>query len=153
MLQRRIFPLKVSNAFFTTSLFMPQHFAFVAERASDPATASTKEIVGCILGRILERDTAYISTLLVKETVRRRGIGTLLCSQVPKTKVVRLHCCSSNIPALQLYSGLGFVKTGSTGRCRMPLAWPTDKSSNNFSSREALVLEKQAPRLDYFSWA
>jgi ribosomal-protein-alanine N-acetyltransferase len=88
---------------------------------SDRDVGSEDNIVGyAALWLIL--DEAHLTSIAVRESYRRRGIGELLLVSVMdmamrlKAQVVTLETRVSNLPAQALYEKYGFAKTGTRRR-------------------------------------
>jgi len=112
--------LKIEEATFGEDAFPLSEFLYLYMRdkhlflvAYDEATC-----VGYI-SAYSENQQAYIASIAIDETFRRRGIGRQLISEIIKRikalgviKTLSLHVRQSNLPAIKLYQTLDFSIIG-----------------------------------------
>jgi len=116
-LQRQLFPVRYNDSFYN-KLFSPGYFTLVGCRdaSGEIITIASARIVDDNARR-LDNAAAYIMTLGVKESHRRRNLGTRalyeileLVAEQTNAAVAQLHVKCDNVGAVAFYRRNGFVE-------------------------------------------
>jgi ribosomal-protein-alanine N-acetyltransferase len=83
---------------------------------------SEEEVIGYAVGIIRYESLGHVVSIAVDEAMRRKGVGERLMKETIKrlcskgTKRVRIEVRESNVPAIRLYTKLGFTVEGKIKR-------------------------------------
>ncbi len=118
-IERECFSHPWSEAAFYDELENPMSLTVVALYADSSEETSSLEqtVAGFVNARILSNEV-YINNIAVSENFRRKGIGkgllTLLekIAESKKAAFITLEVRESNLPAISLYTSLGYLTVG-----------------------------------------
>ena len=116
-IEKECFSHPWSEASFYEELDNPLSFTVVAVGSQQSQDFENENVLGFINARIIN-DEVYINNIAVKKEFRRKGVGKGLLSSLEKkagkvnASFITLEVRESNLPAISLYSSLGYEVSG-----------------------------------------
>lgn len=120
-IEKECFSHPWSEASFSEELNNPLSLTIVAVKLNKASKSDSTDVVGFINARIIN-DEVYINNIAVSKELRRSGIGKGLLSSLEdnvmknNASFITLEVRESNLPAISLYTSLGYKTAGKRKR-------------------------------------